>query len=157
MLHREYVAELIGQLKQLLEEDSTRLCRAQAVMEAAERDAAGARLRTEAGLSALRVLEQRLEALTPSPAGVRGEEDGASPDGKGTTIVEAVLGFLAGREKAATHEIIAHVQSVRKHADASTVSPELTRLKRRGRIVHVEPGWWQISDTERNARPAPQP
>ncbi|KNB50243.1 hypothetical protein [Streptomyces caatingaensis] len=160
MLHREYVAGLIGQLQQLLEEDNNRLCRAQAELEAAKRNAAGARLRTEASLSALRVLEQRLEALTPSPADKadgKDEESRAPRDEKGPTTVEAILGFLAAREKAATHEIVAHVQSVRKHADHSTVSPELTRLKRQGRIVHVEPGWWQISDVERSARAAPEP
>ncbi|WKK21339.1 hypothetical protein QZH56_20995 [Streptomyces olivoreticuli] len=144
MSHHEYVAGLVEELRAASREDQARVEQAQAVLERAERTLAGAQLRAEATTTALSALEERLKALSSPPPG----HDGVRQDEKGPTTDELILDFLAGRQKAATREIVEHVRTVKPNADSGKVSPRLTHLKSAGRIVHIDTGWWRIAAAE---------
>ncbi|MEH6373827.1 hypothetical protein V7793_05650 [Streptomyces sp. KLMMK] len=141
MSHHEYVAGLVEVLRQASREDEARVEQARGVVEEAERGLAGACLRAEATSSALSALEERLMVLScppPRPGGPQAQERAPTTD-------ELILGFLAGRRKASTQEIVSHVRTVKPDANSGKVSPRLTHLKSVRRIVHVATGWWRIA------------
>ncbi|MFC4517306.1 hypothetical protein [Streptomyces ehimensis] len=137
------MAGLVEELRAASQEDGMRVGLATVALEEAERALAGARLRAEATSDALSALEERLKVLTPPPPG----QDEARRAEEGATVDELILGFLAGREKAPTWEIVEHVRGIRPDADPGKVSPRLTQLKKADRIVHVTTGWWRIART----------
>ncbi|MDP9612867.1 type IV toxin-antitoxin system AbiEi family antitoxin domain-containing protein [Streptomyces demainii] len=154
MAQREWMQALVAELETKAAHDAQVLesacaCleeRRRGVDEAEERVRSASR-RATASAEALSEARSFAEQLDAEAAPVAPEADGqpAAPQPSATlTVVEDIRRFLRQVGQASTKEIIAHVGINRPGAKSSNVSPELSRLVKRGHIVRVSKGVYRL-------------
>ncbi|MFD5818363.1 hypothetical protein [Streptomyces sp. NPDC127038] len=148
MAHQSFLLNSARHLRNLVAEDERDVQAAEERLQYAQASLEDARLRAEASREVLESVEHRLstvvgpsqDALFAAPAV---EEVGATQ----APVVDLIREFLRTREEATTGEIIAYVRVARPTTNSSNVSPELSRLMKRGDLVRPRQGVYSIASS----------
>ncbi|MCK8677544.1 hypothetical protein [Streptomyces lichenis] len=151
MVHKTYLLSSARQLDELARYDARLVSEAVEGVRAAQLHLEQVTLRADASQRALTAVRKRLHDLTPAAGGEQDELFRTPPKGDEaeaarTTFAVAIRDFVRSQKRTTRSDIIRHVQELHPGSKTTSISSEVARLARRGRLVRLQRGVYVIGD-----------
>ncbi|MFH9663575.1 type IV toxin-antitoxin system AbiEi family antitoxin domain-containing protein [Streptomyces sp. NPDC017248] len=152
MAHQSFLLNSARHMRSLVTHDETAVQAAQKHLHEAQASLEDSMLRAKASREALESVELRLSKVVGLPQGDQdvlfpppstGSEESTRTNN--APVVDLIRNFLRQREEATTREIIEHIRLTRPTTSSANVSPELSRLMKKGDLLRPRHGVYSLA------------